>query len=116
MFSSVGLAMSSNPDVIGLRIFESVQTDLRRYNKPSATEVAAVIVGDLEGKPRDLIVYPKQGGMRRIFETWAQYDPMQYPLLFPRGELGWKKQILYKNNKTRYGTPNVSTREFYAYR
>lgn len=115
-YSSVGLEINANPDVIGLRIYESVETDLRRYNKPTASEVAGIIIGDLEAKPRDLIVFKKKGGMKRVFETWAQYDPLQYPVLFPAGELGWKTHLSYGNNIKRYGTPYITTREFYAYR
>lgn len=115
-YSSVGLEINSNPDVIGLRIFESVNTDLRRYNSPTSSEVAAIIVGDLEDKPRDLIVYKKKGGMVRVFDTGPSYDPLQYPLLFPRGELGWQTYLLYGNGNKRHGNQYISTREFYAYR
>lgn len=115
-YSHVALDLNANPDIVGLRIFESVKTDLRRYNQPTANEVAAVVVGQIDGKPRDLIVYTRSGGMKRVFETWAQYDPLQYPILFPRGELGWTTTLHYANGAKRNGTPNITAREYYAYR
>lgn len=115
-YSHVGLEINNNPDVVGLRIYESVKTDLRRYNKPTADEVAAVIIGELDAKPRDLIIYKRVGGMKRVFDTWPQYDPLQYPILFPSGELGWKIQLPYANGAKRNCKSNISTREFYAYR
>lgn len=116
IYSHVGLQINQNPDVSGLRIYESAKTDLRRYNAPVADEVAAVIIGDLSDKPKDLILHKKGGGMLRLFETWAQSDPLQYPVIFARGELGWKPELQYDDGVNRHSTSNISTREFYAYR
>ena len=64
--------------------------DQRRYNEPRHDEVAAVFVGE-EGAPpfqRDIVVYPHNRPHYLISYMSANCDPMVYPLLFPRGDLG----------------------------
>ena len=76
---------------------------MRTHNAPTANEVAAIILQNPEGGyDRDLIVRRHNGGFKRIFEQSSAYDPLQYPLLFPYGEPGWSKSVLYANNITRY--------------
>ncbi|KAJ7044443.1 hypothetical protein C8F04DRAFT_942300, partial [Mycena alexandri] len=61
--------------------------DARRYNKPTANEVAVILPGDgsVTTDYRDLIVHYRRGpyALQRIFETNASYQPMLYVLLFP---------------------------------
>ena len=37
---------------------------------------------------RDIVVYLRGGGVRRLNELNPAYDPLHFVLLFPRGELG----------------------------
>lgn len=114
VYNHVGLQMNTNPDVAGLRIYECPTTNLNRYNRPKVNEIAAVVIGELDTKQKDLIVYKKGGGLKRVFDTCAQSDPFQYPILFPRGQFGWKpnlKRAICTKHKQ-----NISTREFYAFR
>ena len=62
--------------------------DQRRYNEPTHDEVAAVFIGEYGAPPanRDVVIYPKDTPPQRIS---CNLDPMCYPLLFPRGDLGW---------------------------
>ena len=65
--------------------------DQRRYNEPTHDEVAAVFIGE-DGAPpanRDVVIYPKDTPPQRISYMSCNLDPMCYPLLFPRGDLGW---------------------------
>ncbi|DAZ97704.1 TPA: hypothetical protein N0F65_009603 [Lagenidium giganteum] len=72
-YKSVGLA-NPHQNEVQLRIYEDVRTDLRRYNKPTAVEVAGLIVNERvttasirrEGS-RDLLVERQGGGLLRIF-------------------------------------------------
>ncbi|KAJ7032962.1 hypothetical protein C8F04DRAFT_890575, partial [Mycena alexandri] len=60
-------------------------TDPRRYNAPTADEVAVILPGD-GSRPtshRDLILQYRNGPLHRIFEWNASYQPMVYVLLFP---------------------------------
>ncbi|KAL1352132.1 hypothetical protein AAHE18_06G144900 [Arachis hypogaea] len=63
-----------------------------QYSLPTASQVAAIIVGDdvetmIRG--RDIKVQTHASSLRRIQEFVGYYDPLQYPLLFPFGTHGW---------------------------
>jgi PIF1-like helicase/Helitron helicase-like domain at N-terminus/Helicase len=78
--------------------------DYRRFNRPTADDVAALLIDDgATAEHRDIILHKRDGGLTRIFESYAVYDPLQYPLLFPYGQVGWCPNA------------NVSTREFVAF-
>ncbi|KAK2649089.1 hypothetical protein Ddye_016578 [Dipteronia dyeriana] len=70
------------------------------YSLPNASEVATLIVGDLNDTNgnRD-VVYDRSFGLRRIVELHPSFMTMQYPLLFPYGEDGFYVGILYHNNQ-----------------
>nr|KAJ0195533.1 hypothetical protein LSAT_V11C700361030 [Lactuca sativa] len=90
-----------NPHVdIKLRLIGRRDQDGRIYNLPSASEVAALIVGDISS-------------LRRISELHPSYLPLQYPLTFPYGDDGYRVDIPHRgitpisNNKR----PNCTMRE-----
>ncbi|XP_054797484.1 uncharacterized protein LOC129302583 [Prosopis cineraria] len=58
--------------------------DGRTYNLPSASEVAALVVGDIDMSfsRRDIIVEELSGIPQRINELHVSYIPLQYPILF----------------------------------
>ena len=62
---------------------------------PSASEVAALIVGDIDqlGGERDIIVKTKSRRLQRLDLLHPMYLPMQYLLLFPYGEDGFRPDI-----------------------
>lgn len=66
LYKHVGLQMNNNPDMVGLRIYECPTTNLNRYNRPRAKEIAAIVIGELDSKQKDLIVYKKGGGLTRV--------------------------------------------------
>ncbi len=65
--------------------------DKRRYNLPVVHEIAVVFVGENGEQPskRDLVIYPNSENSRTISFLSHLKDPMVYPILFPKGELGW---------------------------
>ena len=70
--------------------------DFRRYNKPTANEVGAIMVGDgtdTEEKTRDIIVKKKGGPLQRISILHPSYLPMHYVLIFLDGRDGWHPNI-----------------------
>ncbi|KAG3116870.1 hypothetical protein PI124_g533 [Phytophthora idaei] len=72
-----------------LVLFEKPNTDPRRYNRPTAEEVAAIMDnGDPAISRRDVVLHYRSGVLLRIFETHPLYDPLQYPLIYLRGEEG----------------------------
>lgn len=83
-----------------------------RYNSPIVNEVAVLLVDEDKG-PRDIVLHCKDGHLKRVSELHRAYDPLQYPLIFVKGEDGYYLTIPQQNsarNKT------VSCMQFYAYR
>ncbi|KAL3532811.1 hypothetical protein ACH5RR_006332 [Cinchona calisaya] len=66
--------------------------DQRVYNnKPTVSQVVAIWVeGEQNGEidHRDIQVYTNGGHSQKIEYYYGCYDPLQYPLMFPFGELG----------------------------
>lgn len=112
----------SSPDVpnVKLRILGKRGRDGRRYNLPTTSEVAALIVGDFDnaGCDRDIVVQTRSGVLQRVPLLSASYLPMQYPLLFPRGEDGFVENILLTTSSSSQiiKRGNVTLREWLAYR
>ncbi|PNY10906.1 helicase-like protein [Trifolium pratense] len=74
-----------------LKLISERTTDGRIYNKPTVSEVAALIVGDIDSAAkRDIIMHKRNGNLQRINEFHPCYLAYQYPLLFPFGEDGFR--------------------------
>ncbi|KAI9106805.1 hypothetical protein K1719_022333 [Acacia pycnantha] len=85
-------SMISRPHPHGfkLRLISNRQHDGRTHNLPSASEVARLIIGDIDinFQRRDVIVEELSGAPQRIHELHPSYLPLQYPLLFP-----WERTV-----------------------
>ncbi|KAL6521907.1 hypothetical protein OROMI_031784 [Orobanche minor] len=104
---------------IKLKLIGKRGTDGRTHNLPSVSEVAALIVGDFDrvDGDRDILVETRSGKLDRINELNAAYLALQYPLLFPYGEDGYREDIEFAEGKAcEGGRKNISQREFFAYR
>ncbi|KAF7807310.1 uncharacterized protein G2W53_039471 [Senna tora] len=90
---------SSNANNLRLRLVRKSHSDARTYNLPTASEVAALIVGgfSLDKGEHDIIVENRSGLLERIEELHPLYLPIQYPLLFPYGEDGYREETLYRD-------------------
>ncbi|XP_076946238.1 uncharacterized protein LOC143617617 [Bidens hawaiensis] len=89
-----------NPNVdLKIRLIAKRQQDGRTYNLPTASEVATLIVGDIDNslEPIDIIVRTKSGTIQRISELHPSYSPLQYPLLYPYGDDGYRIDILHRD-------------------
>ncbi|GMF56342.1 unnamed protein product [Phytophthora fragariaefolia] len=79
-------------------VLHSKSSEPRTYNLPTVSEVGVAMVEDGNlTRPRDLYVVAKDHSLLRLFETDEKYDPLQYPLLFPYGDLGWTYTDVYAN-------------------
>jgi hypothetical protein len=70
--------------------------DQRRYNKPVSSEVAAIWVqgSNLARRfERSITLYGNKNERYGIQATQGLYDPLSYPLFYPKGELGWHPNI-----------------------
>lgn len=111
---------SAGRSEIKLRLIGKRGNYARRYNLPSVSEVAALVVGDFDESMtnRDIIVETHSGNLKRINELHASYLALQYPLLFPYGEDGYREDIPFSESKRSSNDKRtkVSFREFFAYR
>ncbi|XP_019240815.1 PREDICTED: uncharacterized protein LOC109220798 [Nicotiana attenuata] len=102
-----------------LRLIGKRNYDGRRYNLPTISEVVALVVGDFDVSrcDRDIIVETQSGHLQRINELNAAYLGLQYPLLFPFGEDGYREDIPLNGTDESTGGRNfVSMREYFAYK
>nr|XP_043633509.1 uncharacterized protein LOC122604703 [Erigeron canadensis] len=105
---------------VKLNLIGNREKDGRQYNLPTASEVAAIIVGDIDGSgdPRDIILERQSSRLKRISELHPSYLALQYPLIFPYGEDGFRLKIPHRavvegSNAKR---TDSTMREFFAYR
>ncbi|XP_056683190.1 uncharacterized protein [Spinacia oleracea] len=105
---------------VNIRLIGTRAKDGRQYNLPTTSEVAALIVGicDTEKGPRDVIIEDKHFGLKRISELHPSFMAMQYPLLFPYGEDGYRTEIPHTDVEQtgRRVRTTVTMREYYAFR
>jgi len=103
-----------------LKLIYSRETDARRYNLPTTSEVAALIVDDMEAHTdlRDIVIETKDHVLKRISEIHPLYLPLQYPLLFPYGEDGFRIDIELSDEGDNSSRKRFkcSMREFFAFR
>ncbi|KAI8561187.1 hypothetical protein RHMOL_Rhmol04G0318500 [Rhododendron molle] len=98
----------------------SPSTDRRRYNLPTADEIAVIIPGDgtKASGLRDIILHLRgNNGLMQINECHPAYLPLHYVLLFPQGELGWGpdfKQWDVSNDEA--STDRLTQLQFYSHR
>ena len=118
VFSRAADRMAADEDgalsiVLTARRNRGDEQDPRRYNLPTADEVAMIIPGEVgQVGERDIVVRRRDSGhLQRMDALAPAYDPLQYPLLFPKGEDGWTTGITQQGSSRR-----VTMRQFYAYR
>ncbi|KAK9073129.1 hypothetical protein SSX86_007452 [Deinandra increscens subsp. villosa] len=115
-------AFKVNPQAdLRVRIIGKRSKDGRTYNLPTASEVAALIIGDFEDniEPRDIVVKTKSGQLERISELHPSYLALQYPLLFPHGEDCYRvdiphRDVVIENSNQR--NKKCTMREYFCYR
>ncbi|KAF7826876.1 uncharacterized protein G2W53_018040 [Senna tora] len=110
---------ASNSDNLRLKLIKKRHSDARVYNLPTTDEIAALIVGDFDiaNGERDIIVQKRYGTLQRIDELHPLYLPMQYPLLFPFGEDGYRQDTLfrYASLNSRNKEKDLTLRQYFAY-
>ncbi|XP_021761438.1 uncharacterized protein LOC110726294 [Chenopodium quinoa] len=117
VFRNAGSMLLDQCDHQDLRIKLIFAREGRQYIQPTASEVAALMVGDETEDTcnRDIILQKVDGGLQRIDETHPSYMPLQYPLLFPYGTDGWRAEIP-KVSGTSNSRNTVTMQQFYAFR
>ena len=111
-------AAEQNQEPRTVRLFFKRGPDCRRYNEPTHNEIAAVFVGE-DGAPpaeRDIVVYPRDSPPQRMPYISCHVDPMCYPLLFPRGDLGWHNSMQHVAAFRTATRNRLTMQQFYGYR
>ncbi|KAG5098315.1 hypothetical protein JHK82_048169 [Glycine max] len=106
------------PD-LKMKLISQRQTNGRLYNLPTTTEVAALIVGDEHSADkRDIMIEKQSRLLKRIHELHPAYLPLQYPLLYPKGEDGYRLNIPHKDHANIHAAKRkqVTLHEYFSYR
>ena len=86
-------------NIVDLKIVMKVSraTSGRENHLMPSNEIAVIMVGDddLKCEDRDIVVSSKSDGLKRITTLHPLMMALQYPLLFPRGEDGFHKELKY---------------------
>ncbi|XP_021851435.2 uncharacterized protein [Spinacia oleracea] len=98
---------------VRVRLIGTRSKDGRQYNLPSTNELAALIVGngENEGGQRDVIIEEKGYGLRRMSENHPSFMALQYPLLFPYGEDGYRIDIPHVMRSPQLGKKTLCDHE-----
>ncbi|XP_061365846.1 uncharacterized protein LOC133309124 [Gastrolobium bilobum] len=105
---------------VKLRLIRKRGSDGRVYNLSTASEVAALIVGDIDSAicDRDIIIETQDRVLQRIDVKHPLYLGLQYPLLFPYGEDGYHDDV--QRTVMSSGRTNaravISMKEFFSFR
>lgn len=104
---------------IQIKLLETRNNRDKNYATPIGSELARLIVGDVgeSDNYRDIIVENKTDGLKRISELHPCFMAMQYLILFPYGEDGYRLDISYFDSpvKKKPKRKHISMREYYAY-
>ncbi|KAL3646783.1 hypothetical protein CASFOL_009327 [Castilleja foliolosa] len=106
---------------VSLKLIGRRSSQPTTYNLPDVSEVAALIAGDFDEQlgNRDIIVETRSGNLQRINELHPSYMGLQYPLLFPYGEDGYRsEEFCYSRGSAKGGgkRTKVALRDFLQYR
>ena len=71
--------------VFRLHLLTEKSNDGRQYNKPTTSEVAGLIIGELTDAnfQRDVIVEHRKNGLQIITDLHPSFMAMNYPLIHP---------------------------------
>ena len=110
---------SSDVSGIKLRLLANRTNTDRVYIAPIANEIVGLIIGDFDqlSNQRDVIVEHRSEGFQRINSSHPLYMAMQYPLLFPFGEDGYRTDIKYRasGGRRKIRRNCMTMREYFAY-
>lgn len=106
------------PD-ISIKIAGTIDNHGDRYSLPTTSELAGLLIDCLSTKVSafDVIVKARTPQVKHVSHIHPALMALQYPLLFPYGDIGFHIGIKYKvvDSEPIEGRDEVSMLEFYAY-
>ncbi|XP_074339091.1 uncharacterized protein LOC141677199 isoform X4 [Apium graveolens] len=110
----------SQAETVTLRLLARRTSDGRLENIPTENdyEFAGLVVDNDFANRRDVVAEHKKMGLQHISDLHPSYMSLQYPLLFPYGEDGYRTNIKHRNadNSECKKNNKVSMREYYVFR
>ncbi|XP_074371912.1 uncharacterized protein LOC141712757 isoform X8 [Apium graveolens] len=110
----------SQPEPVTLRLLARRTSDGRLENIPTENDYkfAGLVVDNDFTNHRDVVAEHKKTGLQHISDLHPSYMSLQYPLLFPYGEDGYRTNIKHRNAENSEFKKNnkVSMREYYVFR
>ena len=108
-------------DDVSIRLRVAPGHDRRRYNLPTADEVAVILPGEAgdEGDhcQRDIVLQTHAGELQLINVLHPAYVPLYYVLLFPYGENGWHPALnLRSPDSGQVVAKHLTQTQYVAYR
>jgi hypothetical protein len=95
--------LKSDPTLdLQIVLFQDEKADKRRFNTPTADEVAAIVIGSNEQRinySREIRLYKKSSDnniLQIISDDHSALDPLSYPILHPYGDQGWAYRLYRK--------------------
>lgn len=82
-------------------ISANVLLDQRVYNKSTMDQVAAIWIDSNNPNmsfQRDIAIHEHSWNTHRVKHYYGCYDILQYPLVLPKGEVGWHQRIMKCRN------------------
>ncbi|RDX54250.1 hypothetical protein OH76DRAFT_1539705, partial [Lentinus brumalis] len=113
-----GAAALESEEPVTIRLAVDPNKDLRRYNLPTADDVAILLPGQEGGDYRDILLRTRAGPLERIHEGHPAYAPLMYPLLFPYGTSGWHSELRLSDPEDPSHPPlsqSLTQTRYYAY-
>ncbi|CAB4262229.1 unnamed protein product [Prunus armeniaca] len=93
--------------------------DSKQYEQPTCDEIGGLVVGDigLFDSNRDIVIELKAGELKRITKLNPKFMSLQYPILFPYGEDGYRPDLKWSNDYKGHDPKRgrVPMRAFIAY-
>uniref|UniRef100_A0A6N2NFB7 ATP-dependent DNA helicase n=1 Tax=Salix viminalis TaxID=40686 RepID=A0A6N2NFB7_SALVM len=115
--ASQKLSEPTNPGY-KLQILCKRTNDSREYSDPTSNDIGGLIVGDIGAyrSERDIIIESFSDTLQRISKLHPKFMALQYPLLFPFGEDGYRTNISFADITVIFlKGQRVPMRGFYAY-
>lgn len=87
-----------NVQNLKLKLISNRSSDGRLYNQSTVSDVAALIVGDVDiTEERNIIMKMKGGELKQTDEFHASYLAHQYPLIFLYGDDGYRPNVAHRD-------------------
>jgi hypothetical protein len=111
--------MEENVDDVKLKLISERRSDGKTNNKPTVSEVATLILRDVDrAEKRDIIIQARDGALQHVDEFHLAYLGYQYHLIFLYGEDHYRNDITHRKLKGKHVAKRskLTIREWLAFR